>query len=223
MHHQLTPDLLLRAYACGLFPMADSRDSPDLFWVDPERRGIIDLEDAHLPRSLRRVIRRDRFTVTANRAFRQVMEACAEPAEGREATWINSDIIDIYARLHALGAAHSVECWRDGALVGGLYGVDLAAAFFGESMFHRADDASKVALFHLIARLRAGGYRLLDTQFVTDHLARLGAHEVSREVYHARLKTALAAQADFHALPDCLPGETVLTLLKAPSSHEPHA
>jgi len=215
MRHQLTPDLLLRAYACGLFPMADSRDSPDLFWVDPELRGVIDLEDVHLPRSLRRVIRRDTFTVTVDRAFRQVMDACAEPAEGRENTWINSDIVEIYARLHDIGAAHSVECWRDGALVGGLYGVDLAAAFFGESMFHCVTDASKVALFHLIARLRAGGYSLLDTQFVTDHLARFGAHEVSRELYHGRLKTALATQADFHALPDSVDGDTVLAILDA--------
>lgn len=212
MTTRTTPDLLLRAYACGLFPMAESRDSPELFWVDPERRGVLPFGDFHIPRRLARTVRQELFEIAVDRDFRAVLEACAAPARGRDGTWINGDILMLYEQLYAVGAAHSVECRRDGALVGGLYGVSLAGAFFGESMFHRARDASKVALVHLVARLRAGGYTLLDTQFLTDHLARFGAREVSRAAYRRLLATALAARADFHAAPPTMSGETALEL-----------
>ena len=207
---KLTPDLLLRAYACGLFPMAESRDSPDLFWVDPDLRGILPLDRFHVPRRLRRTVLQDRFRVTVDEAFPAVIEACAAPAPGRSTTWINAGIVELYGRLHDLGAAHSVECWQGAELVGGLYGVDLGGAFFGESMFHRARDASKVALVHLVARLRRGGFRLLDTQFLTAHLARFGACEVPRKVYHDLLAEALRVRADFYRLPCSLSGAAAL-------------
>jgi leucyl/phenylalanyl-tRNA---protein transferase len=198
--HPLDPDLLLRAYAAGIFPMADGRDADELFWVEPRKRGVLPLEAFHLPRSLAKLLRQERFELTADRAFERVMRACAEPAPGRRDTWINEAILDGYSRLHRLGFAHSLECWKDGALAGGLYGVKLGAAFFGESMFSRMRDASKVALAHLIARLRVGGFRLLDTQFLTDHLARFGAVEVPRAAYRASLDAALSDDADFFAL-----------------------
>ncbi len=207
---KLTPDLLLRAYASGLFPMAESRDSPDLFWVDPDRRGILPLDRFHVPRRLRRTVLQDRFRVTVDAAFRAVIEGCAEPAPGRPDTWINAEIVTLYEQLHDLGAAHSVECWQGPALVGGLYGVDLGGAFFGESMFHRARDASKVALVHLVARLIAGGYRLLDAQFMSAHLKQFGACEVSRTVYQSLLAEALRVRADFYCLPRSLPGGAAL-------------
>lgn len=209
---RLTPEILLRAYACGLFPMADSRDSPDLFWVDPDRRGVLPLDQVHIPRRLARTVRQDRFEVSIDRDFRAVMEACAAPGEGRAGTWINDEIIRIYEHLHAVGAAHSVECRRHGDLVGGLYGVDLAGAFFGESMFHSERDASKVAFVHLVARLRAGGYTLLDTQFVTGHLARFGTGEVSRAAYQGLLGRALKQRANFFAAPPCMTGRAALDL-----------
>lgn len=189
--------LLLRAYRAGIFPMADSRDAPDIYWVEPRRRGILPLDSFHLSRSLARTLRRDRFVVTADRAFARVIAACAEArGDGPEGgTWINALIEDACNRLHAEGHAHSVECWQDGVLVGGLYGISLGRAFFGESMFSRARDASKVALAHLVARLRAGGFTLLDCQFLTDHLASLGAVEIDRADYMALLGSALAAGA----------------------------
>lgn len=210
----LTPELLLRAYACGLFPMAESRNSEDLFWVDPDRRGVIPLNAFHVPRRLRKTVRQERFIVTCDRAFAQVLEECAAPAVGRAGTWINDEIRLLYGQLYEVGAAHSVECWHGDKLVGGLYGVDLAGAFFGESMFHRMTDASKVAMVHLAARLKAGGYRLLDTQFVTGHLTQFGALEIARVEYHAMLKSALGAQADFHALPESISGAQALEILK---------
>lgn len=196
---ELTPEILLRAYAAGIFPMAESRRDPELFWIDPEWRGIIPLDHFHLPRRLRRTLRAGKFTVRCNSAFSTVVRACAEPRPGRADTWINDEIIRLYSGLHALGRAHSVECWQDDRLVGGLYGVSLSAAFFGESMFTRVNDASKVALAHLVARLRYGGYLLLDTQFLTRHLERFGAVEVSREQYRGMLATALGVQATFHS------------------------
>lgn len=198
--HPLDPDLLLRAYAAGIFPMADARDADELFWVEPRKRGVLPLDGFHLPRSLARLLRRDRFELTADRAFAEVMRACAAPAKGRSDTWINESILDGYTRLHRLGFAHSLECWQDGVLVGGLYGVKLGAAFFGESMFTRARDASKIALAHLIARLRIGGFQLLDTQFLTAHLERFGAIEVPRAAYRSLLDTALSSAGDFFAL-----------------------
>jgi len=163
----LTPDLLLKAYAAGLFPMAEHRHAADIYWVEPKQRGVLPLDRLHISHSLAKIVRQDRFCVTSDRAFADVMRACAEPAPGRENTWINSVILDAYTELHRRGHAHSIECWLEDRLIGGLYGVSLGAAFFGESMFSRETDASKVALVHLVARLRFGGYRLLDTQFIT--------------------------------------------------------
>ena len=202
---RLTPTILLQAYAAGIFPMAESADDPELFWVDPTRRGIIPLDGFHVPRRLKRVLRRGVFEVRVDNQFTAVMRGCAEASETRPSTWINDEIIGLYSTLHAQGAAHSVECWREGLLVGGLYGVSLGAAFFGESMFSRVTDASKVALVHLVMRLRVGGYRLLDTQFQTPHLARFGAIEISRARYHRLLADALRYRAAFPAdlPPDC--------------------
>ena len=175
----IDPDLLLRAYAIGVFPMSDGRHAPDVYWVEPRRRAIMPLDGFHLSRSLKKTLRSGRFTVTRDRAFAEVIRRCAERPE----TWINAPIEESYRDLHARGGAHSVEVWQDGALVGGLYGVCLAGAFFGESMFSSASDASKVALAWLVARLRVGGFHLLDCQFMTDHLRRLGAVEVSQKHY----------------------------------------
>jgi leucyl/phenylalanyl-tRNA---protein transferase len=194
---RLTPAILLQAYAAGIFPMAESADDPELFWVDPTRRGIIPLEAFHVPRRLKRVLRRGGFEVRCDTAFAEVMQGCAEAGETRPSTWINDEIVRLYTGLFDRGAAHSVECWQDGELVGGLYGVSLGAAFCGESMFSRASEASKVALVHLVARLRLGGYRLLDTQFLTAHLAQFGAVEISRARYHRLLAEALRYRAVF--------------------------
>src|SRR5215813_12713900 len=197
---EITPEVLLRAYACGIFPMAESADDPTLFWVEPEIRGVIPLEGFRISSRLARTVRSDIFTVTVDTAFKAVIAGCAAPAEGREDTWINNRIRDLYGGLHRLGHCHSVEVWQNGDLVGGLYGVNLGRAFFGESMFHRERDASKVALVHLVARLKAGGFKLLDTQFVTDHLRTFGAIEVPRRQYHRLLEAALTGEGDFAAL-----------------------
>ena len=199
MHGQpiLTPAILLRAYAEGIFPMAERRGDPELFWVSPEMRGIIPLDAFHVPKRLARTVKRDRFAVTADMAFADVMRACAEPTPDRPESWINDEIVRLYTALHAAGHAHSIECWRDGRLVGGLYGVKLGAAFFGESMFTRVTDASKVALVHLAARLYHGGFTLLDTQFITKHLQQFGAVEVPRPRYQALLAAALKVKATF--------------------------
>jgi leucyl/phenylalanyl-tRNA--protein transferase len=194
---ELTPDILLRAYAIGIFPMAEGRDHRELHWIDPEQRGVLPLDAFHIPRKLRRRIRRDDFEVTCDNAFANNIQACAEPADNRPDTWINPAIQKLYTELHDMGFAHSVECWRDGDLVGGLYGVSLGAAFFGESMFSRVPDASKVALAHLVLRLRKGGYRLLDTQFVTAHLERFGVIEIPRQDYRSALAQAITSQARF--------------------------
>jgi leucyl/phenylalanyl-tRNA---protein transferase len=210
---RLTPDILLAAYAAGVFPMAESADDPELFWVDPQRRGILPLDEFHVPRRLRRVVRRGSFEIRCDTAFEAVIRSCAKATEKRPNTWINDKIVQLYAVLFERGAAHSVEAWRDGSLVGGLYGVSLGAAFFGESMFSRATDASKVALVHLAARLRLGGYRLLDTQFLTPHLARFGGIEISRTRYHRLLAEALAYRASFPvALPDAGRGDPLAAL-----------
>lgn len=195
----LTPEILLRAYAAGIFPMAESADDPELFWVDPEQRGILPLEAVHIPHKLRRTIRSGSFEIRCNTAFTAVMQGCAEPAPDRPSTWINDEILTLYTALHHLGHAHSVEVWRDGDLVGGLYGVSLGGVFCGESMFSRATDASKVALIHLVARLVVGGFALLDTQFVTDHLRQFGAIEIPRAEYRRRLRAALKLPAQFPA------------------------
>ena len=192
---QLTPEILLRAYAEGLFPMAERRGDPTLYWVSPEKRGVIPLEAFHVPHRLARTVRSGRFSVTADHAFRDVMLACSAPAPGREESWINAEILRLYTALHVGGHAHSIECWQDGALVGGLYGVRLGGAFFGESMFSRERDASKVALVHLVDALKRGGFTLLDTQFITSHLARFGAIEIPRQQYLAKLHDALNREA----------------------------
>ncbi len=193
----LTPQRLLRCYALGRFPMADGRHDPTVYLVDPERRGIIPLDAFHVPRSLAKTIRKGRFDLTVDRDFRAVIEACAEPTPTRPSTWLNDGLIELYVALAEAGCAHSIETWREGRLVGGLYGVVLGAAFFGESMFSRERDASKVALVELVARLRAGGFSLLDTQFVTDHLRRFGAIEIPRAAYLSRLREAIGRPAVF--------------------------
>ncbi|HEY8351885.1 MAG TPA: leucyl/phenylalanyl-tRNA--protein transferase [Sphingomonadales bacterium] len=207
---RITPELLLQAYAHGFFPMAESAAAPDVFWLDPERRGIIPLDRFHIPRRLARSIRQDIYEVTTDRAFARVLEGCAETDEKRRETWINDLIFDLYVKLHEMGHGHSVECWEDGRLVGGLYGVSLGAAFFGESMFSRARDASKIALVHLVARLRAGGFELLDTQFVTPHLRQFGAEEIPRAAYRQRLSRAIAKHADYWALPESISGSAAM-------------
>ena len=193
----LNPDLLLRAYAAGIFPMADSAEDPEIFWVDPEWRGIIPLRTFHVPQRLRRTIRSGVFQVRCDTAFVEVIRGCAAPAPDRPRTWINDEIVRIYTELFRRGFAHSVETWYEGELVGGLYGVAINGAFFGESMFSRTTDASKVALVHLVARLIRSGYVLLDTQFVTEHLQRFGAVEIPRAEYRRRLSVALATPALF--------------------------
>jgi len=198
-------DVLLRAYAYGVFPMAESRDDPELYWIDPEKRGILPLDAFHIPKRLRRRVRAGTFDVRIDTAFREVMIGCADAGPDREGTWINDRIVALYCELHERGHAHSVEAWREGRLAGGLYGVSIGAAFFGESMFSRETDASKVALVHLVARLVAGGYRLLDTQFVTGHLQQFGAVEISRDAYRARLFEATSRRADFYSLPEDAP------------------
>lgn len=188
----LDTTMLLRAYACGVFPMADDRNAEKVFWVEPKQRGVLPLDGFKLHRSLARTLKSDRFVVTLDQDFGRVIAACAEATEDRPGTWINSQIEAACLELHARGHAHSIEVWRDGALVGGLYGIALGRAFFGESMFSRERDASKVALAHLVARMKAGGFALLDCQFITDHLASLGAIEVPRDDYVALLDSALA-------------------------------
>jgi leucyl/phenylalanyl-tRNA--protein transferase len=211
----ITPEVLLKAYACGIFPMAESADDPALYWIEPERRGIIPLDSFHVPDRLARTVRSSRFTVVVNRDFDAIIAGCAQPMQGRSRTWINTRIHVLYRKLYERGDCHTVEVYEDSELVGGLYGVTLGRAFFGESMFHRARDASKVALVHLVARLKAGQFRLLDTQFVTDHLRTFGAIEVSRPAYHKLLDSALVGEGNFGALALDRPvsGSTVLACL----------
>lgn len=197
MSLQITSELLLRAYRLGLFPMAETRNSPTLHWLDPDKRGILPLQGLHISRSLAKTLRGKRFHVTSDTAFQDVIAACAQAQPDRPETWINHEIERLFLDLHTLGFAHSIETWENDQLVGGLYGACLGGAFFGESMFSTATDASKVALVHLVARLRLGGYTLLDTQFLTDHLASLGAVEVSRATYHSLLAQAVEHPARF--------------------------
>lgn len=208
----ITPQILLKAYAAGIFPMAESADDNALYWIDPERRGIIPLDGFHVPRRLARKLLSRPFEIRVDSDFEQVIAACARPRPGRHNTWINARIRSLYSQLNRMGFCHSVECWRDGRLVGGLYGVAIGASFFGESMFSDATDASKIALVHLVARLNAGGFRLLDTQFVTEHLAQFGAREVGREDYHQRLEHALSLEGDFGAFTRDADARVVLRL-----------
>jgi len=197
---ELTPELIIRAYQAGIFPMAEDADAEDLFWVSPQKRGILPLDAFHVPRSLRQAVRRHPYAIRTDTSFDDIIDGCANEGTDRETTWINGTIRRLYGQLFDRGVCHTVEVWDGPRLIGGLYGLSIGAAFFGESMFHRVTDASKIALVHLVERLNAGGYRLLDTQFVTDHLKRFGGTEISREEYELRLADALAHAGDFTAL-----------------------
>ena len=214
---EITPELLLRAYAAGIFPMAEGRDARTLYWIDPERRGILPLDEFHVPRRLRRTVRRGIFEVRCDTDFEGVIRGCAESSESRRDTWINDEILRLYTALNVMGCVHTVECWQQGQLVGGLYGVAMGAAFFGESMFSRVRDASKVALVHLVARLDHGGFRLLDTQFTTEHLEAFGATEVPRSRYRQMLAKALATEAHF---PVDLPPEALDAFMRRSTATE---
>ena len=202
---KLTPELLLHGYSVGIFPMSESRDDPEIFWVDPQRRGILPLDGFHISRSLARAMRCSTWTITTDHDFRGVLDGCAD----RPDTWINAEIRALYIALHERGQAHSLEVWEDGTLVGGVYGVVLGSAFFGESMFSRRTNASKIALACLVDRLRQGGFTLFDTQFITDHLASLGAVEISRAQYLAHLADAKERSASFSLASDASPQDVM--------------
>ncbi|MEP2841546.1 leucyl/phenylalanyl-tRNA--protein transferase [Roseibium sp.] len=210
---EITPQVLLKAYACGLFPMAESADDPGLFWLEPEKRGILPLDAFYLPKRLRRTIRQDVFEIRISTDFQGVVDGCSHPMPGREKTWINREIRRLYSELFEMGHCHTVEAWQDGELVGGLYGVSLNGVFFGESMFTFRTDASKVCLAHLVARLIAGGYSLLDTQFVTDHLSKFGTLEIPQEDYNMRLSDALQQESDFYRFASNASGQDILDIL----------
>ncbi len=213
---EITPHVLLKAYTCGIFPMAESADDPALYWIEPQKRGVLLLDQVHVPRRLARTIRQRSFEVRIDTDFDGVIDGCAASRAGRRTTWINRKIRALYRELFDAGYCHTVESWQDGRLVGGLYGVALNGAFFGESMFSTERDASKVALIYLCARLVRGGFSLLDTQFVTEHLRQFGTIEIERKEFHALLERALGHDADFHALPREASPEEVLGLLRAP-------
>ncbi|MCX5493538.1 leucyl/phenylalanyl-tRNA--protein transferase [Kaistia dalseonensis] len=212
--HQITPQVLLKAYACGIFPMSDSADDPGLYWIEPEKRGIFPLDAFHVPRRLARTIRKQPYEIRVDTDFAGVIAGCAGnvASDYRDKTWINQRIRQLYADLFALGHCHTVEVWREGVLVGGLYGVRLGGAFFGESMFSHATDASKIALVYLVARLKAGGFTLLDAQFTTEHLEQFGVIEIDRSDYHRRLEAALPIEADFYGLAGLATVDEVLQL-----------
>ena len=195
----ITPQVLLRAYAAGVFPMAESASDPALYWIEPDERGIIPLDGFHISRSLAKRVRHRTYDIRIDTCFADVIKACATPTEARKETWINNRIISLYTQLHKLGCAHSVESWQNGELVGGLYGVRIGSVFFGESMFSRATDASKVALVHLVARLKFGGFTLLDAQFQNDHLQQFGTVTLGKKAYHQKLEAAIEQDADFFA------------------------
>ena len=214
---KITTEVLLKAYSIGVFPMAESADDPGLFWIEPEQRGLLPLDGFHLPRRLARTIKSAPFCVRIDSDFDGIIDGCARPAPGRRKTWINTRIRDLYRELFVLGHCHTVECWKHGQLVGGLYGIALGGAFFGESMFSVERDASKVALVHLVARLKLGGFKLLDIQFTTDHLQTFGAFEIGREAYQERLNEALGVEADFHRMVGGGTSEEVLQLVSQTS------
>jgi leucyl/phenylalanyl-tRNA--protein transferase len=210
---EITPQVLLKAYSCGIFPMAESADDPALYWIEPQHRGILPLDRMHVPRRLARVVRSNEFEVRINTDFNGVIDGCAASRPGRRSTWINARIRHLYGALFEDGHCHTVEAWSEGRLVGGLYGVALGAVFFGESMFSTMTNASKVTLVHLAARLIHGGFTLLDTQFVTDHLRQFGTVEVEREDFHKLLQPALSRTASFLALPGSVDGQTALDII----------
>jgi leucyl/phenylalanyl-tRNA---protein transferase len=209
----ITPEILLKAYAAGIFPMAESEDDPEIFWIDPDFRGVLPLDRFHVSRRLIRTIRAQRFSIRIDTSFDNVIKACASQSADRPSTWINQRVFTLYSQLFDMGHCHSIEAWHEGELAGGLYGIALGGAFFGESMFTRKTDASKVALVYLVARLIQGGFNLLDTQFVTDHLKRFGTIEIAREEYHARLAHALESRGDFYSLGFDVAPEEVLQLI----------
>ena len=206
----ITPQVLLKAYTAGIFPMAESADDPALYWIEPDERGVIPLDKFHISHSLRKAVRRRSFEIRLDSAFDAVIRACAEKTETRDVTWINHRILKLYSQLHKMGCCHSIECWQDGKLVGGLYGVRIGAVFFGESMFSRATDASRVALVHLVARLNAGGFKLLDAQFLNSHLAQFGTYTVPKKQYRPILEEALDGIGDFGAFVQDADVEAVL-------------
>lgn len=214
MSTTITPQILLRAYAAGIFPMAESAEDNALYWVEPDERGIIPLDGLHISRSLRQTVRRQPFDIRIDTDFAGVIGGCAARTAGRRTTWINGRIRSLYTQLHRAGVCHSVECWQDGALVGGLYGVRIGAVFFGESMFSRATDASKAALVHLVARLNCGGFKMLDAQFLNPHLERLGAISISKADYQQRLEPLLEMDADFYRFTGDRDPEQVLRLAR---------
>jgi leucyl/phenylalanyl-tRNA--protein transferase len=213
----ITPQVLLKAYACGIFPMAESATDPTLYWIEPPERGVLPLDCVHIPKRLARTIRQEIFEVKIDSDFNGVISGCAAPRFGRRSTWINKRIADLYRELFQMGYCHTVETWKDGRLVGGLYGVHLGGAFFGESMFSTERDASKVALVYLIARLIHGRFKLLDTQFLTDHLRQFGVIEISRSEFHKHLADALQVHCGFHELPGDLAGSAILQLVSQTS------
>jgi leucyl/phenylalanyl-tRNA--protein transferase len=212
---EITPQVLLKAYTCGIFPMAESADDPALFWIEPQQRGVLPLETVHIPKRLARTVRQGTFEIRIDTDFEGVISGCAASRPGRRSTWINPKIRALYRDLFEMGYCHTVETWKDGQLVGGLYGVALAGAYFGESMFSTERDASKVALTYLCARLMYGGFSLLDTQFVTEHLRQFGTIEIERAEFHVRLEKALELRGDFLALPKDAPGDQILAILEA--------
>lgn len=212
---EITPQVLLKAYTCGIFPMAESADDPALFWIEPQQRGVLPLETVHIPKRLARTVRQGTFEVRIDTDFEGVISGCAASRPGRRSTWINPKIRALYRDLFEMGYCHTVETWKDGQLVGGLYGVALAGAYFGESMFSTERDASKVALTYLCARLMYGGFSLLDTQFVTEHLRQFGTIEIERAEFHVRLEKALELRGDFLRLPNNAPGDQILAILEA--------
>ncbi|MGI9404740.1 MAG: leucyl/phenylalanyl-tRNA--protein transferase [Hyphomicrobiaceae bacterium] len=211
---EITPQVLLKAYSCGIFPMAESADDPALYWIEPRDRGILPLDTVHIPRRLTRTVKSGQYEIRIDSDFDAVIDGCAACRDGRESTWINARIRQLYTDLFELGHCHTIETWQDGKLCGGLYGVHVAGAFFGESMFSTARDASKVALVHLIARLIGGGFGLLDTQFVTDHLSQFGTIKVSRADFQSHLTDALTIKGDFWATPKDLSGADALELIR---------
>jgi leucyl/phenylalanyl-tRNA--protein transferase len=215
---EITPQVLLKAYACGIFPMAESADDAALYWIEPQHRGILPLDAVHIPRRLARSLRTSPFTVRIDTDIEAIIDGCAASRPGRRSTWINERIRILYSQLFELGHCHTVEVWDGERLMGGLYGVALNGAFFGESMFSRTRDASKIALVNLAARLAQGGFILLDTQFVTDHLRQFGTVEVNREEFHHLLEQALQVDANFHALPKDASADDVLAVLASRSS-----
>jgi leucyl/phenylalanyl-tRNA---protein transferase len=212
---EITPQVLLKAYACGIFPMAEAADDPALYWIEPQARGILPLDTYHIAKRLKRTVKQDVFEVRIDSDFPAVIAGCGSARAGRDTTWINDKIRRLYGDLYDLGYCHTVETWRDGRLVGGLYGVALEGAFFGESMFSYETDASKVALVHLLARLIAGRFSLLDCQFVTEHLRQFGTVEVDRKTFHRHLESALSKPGDFLALPKGVSGRDALAVLEA--------